>query len=53
MQRVSNLLWILTSGQTKKKAVWGYTEAPRDFNTVYYMGVNNRSGGNPSFPPVI
>jgi len=53
-------LWrqqLSTSGQTKKKQ-WGTTPRPRrrkrrDFDSVYYMGVHNRSGGYPPVPPVI
>ena len=43
--------WTCTSSRTKRKVVRDDTEAPWlrawDFDAVYYMGVHNRSGGNP------
>ena len=47
----------MCSGRSKKKTVGGTTarrRKRRDFDAVYtYMGVYNRSGGNPPVPQVI
>jgi len=46
--------YVCVSGRTKKKAAGGGAKSKRqkrrDFDTMYYMGVHNRSGGNPPVP---